>query len=186
MKNKIYYFSKKELTYKQLAINPIYLIIIGVLISFTLGFSIKKTETTGIEYENLVILLHESEKDRFSGEELYNYLTSINIKFPDIVYAQALLETGNFHSKIFKTNNNLFGMKEAKRRPTLAKGTELDHAYYDSWKESVIDYTLYQTRYLSDIKTEEQYFSYLSNNYAEDTTYVSKLKQIIKDLKNKK
>jgi hypothetical protein len=40
---------------------------------------------------------------------------------------------------------------------------------------------LYASTYLSDLKTEEDYFDYLSQNYAEDKKYVSKLKTIIKD-----
>jgi uncharacterized FlgJ-related protein len=183
---KVYYFSPKELTFKPFMLHPFIVLIFGLSISFLFGFSIKKeSKNKGIEYESLVLMLQESEKERFSGDELYNYLKSINVKFPDIVYAQAILETGNFQSKIFRTNNNLFGMKEAKKRPTLAKGTELNHAFYDNWKESVHDYVFFASTYLNSIKTKENYYQYLGANYAEDPEYVNKLKKMVEKNNNK-
>jgi uncharacterized FlgJ-related protein len=179
---KVYYFSPKELTFKPFMLHPLIVLILGILVSFLFGFTLRKEKNNNIEYETLVLMLKESEKERFSGEELYNYLKNINVKFPDIVYAQALLETGNFQSKIFRTNNNLFGMKEAKRRPTLAKGTELNHAFYDSWKESVHDYVFFASTYLNNIKTKENYYEYLGANYAEDPEYVNKLKKIVESV----
>jgi flagellum-specific peptidoglycan hydrolase FlgJ len=81
----------------------------------------------------------------------------------------------------------MFGMKEAKLRANLAKGTNRGHAYYETWQESVIDYALYYSSYLRSINTEGEYFEYLRQNYAEDPTYVQRLKQIInkQDLKSK-
>ena len=70
-------------------------------------------------------------------------------------------------------------MREAKQRITTAQGTENNHAYYYSWGESVLDYSFYQCRYLSNINTEEQYFQYLSQNYAENPNYVSVLRDMI-------
>jgi hypothetical protein len=70
-------------------------------------------------------------------------------------------------------------MREAKQRITTAQGTENNHAYYASWGESVYDYAFYQCRYLSGINTEEQYFQYLSQSYAENPNYVSILKDMI-------
>jgi uncharacterized FlgJ-related protein len=98
-----------------------------------------------------------------------------------------MLETNNYKSSIFKENHNLFGMKEAKRRVTLSKGTNRNHAYYNSWIESLLDYGFYQSHYLNDIRTEQQYYNYLSQYYAEDGEYVNKIKKIIKEknLKNK-
>lgn len=116
--------------------------------------------------------------DEFSPEKLQRYLTDLNIKFPHIVYAQACLETGNFSSEVFKNNRNLFGMKEAKKRATTNCGTDLGHAVYFTWRESVLDYALYQTAFLSQISTEEEYYNYLSQFYAEDPSYVSKVKTI--------
>ena len=70
-------------------------------------------------------------------------------------------------------------MKEARIRVNTANGTNRGHAYYDDWKESVYDYAFYQSRYLSDLKTEEEYFMYLDRSYAEADNYVTSLKSTI-------
>ena len=118
--------------------------------------------------------------NRFSEEKLINYLIEINIKFPEIVLAQAKLESSNFTSDIFLENHNFFGMKCAKKRAYLHKGSNRGHAKYDRWEDCVIDYALYQATYLSGVKTKEEYFEYLSRYYAEDPTYVTQLKSIMK------
>ena len=172
-------------------------------VPYTLGFYIKLfgTSTIGVivislgmsyifntyylEYkkkrindELRVVVLNEY--NRFDRVAMINYLKDLNIKFPHIVYAQAVLESTDFSSKIFKQNNNCFGMKVATARQTTNKGEQFDHAMFDTWKDCIIDYALYQARYLPNIKTEAQYYEFLQQSYAEDTGYVNKLKTIIK------
>lgn len=60
-----------------------------------------------------------------------------------ILVAQSLHETGNFKSKVFRENNNLFGMKEASVRPETADGTRNGHAFYSNPKESAEDMLLW-------------------------------------------
>ena len=132
------------------------------------------------EYEKeLLIISLEEERNQFSKEKLVAELKRLNVKYPHIVMAQAIVESGHFNSRIFKENNNLFGMKEASVRVNTAKGTQHGHAYYDSWTESLYDYAFYQSRYLGSIRSEQQYFAYLSNSYAEASSYVSTLKSVI-------
>jgi flagellum-specific peptidoglycan hydrolase FlgJ len=118
----------------------------------------------------------------FSPENLMAYIKMCGIRFSDIVYAQAVLETGGFKSMIFLESFNLFGMKVASSRPTTALSKSRGHALYDSWMMSVNDYALYQSAFLRDIRTSEDYLSYLSKHYAEDPAYVSKLRKIISKL----
>lgn len=113
----------------------------------------------------------------FSEEKLIEYINELKIRFPNIVYAQAILETNGFKSKIFNENHNLFGMKMPVSRPTLAVGTANGYNVYNNWRESVIDYALFQTSYARNITNEEDYYNFLKN-YAEDSLYVYKLKQI--------
>lgn len=101
-----------------------------------------------------------------------------DIEHPDIVYAQAILETGHFTSDIFIQNNNLFGMKFPKIRETKATGENMNHATFESWIESVEDYKLWQDSFASG-KTRDEYFTYLGSVYAQDKRYVTKLKKII-------
>ena len=120
---------------------------------------------------------------RVSSFEVLEYINDLNIKFPEIVYAQAILETGNFTSNICIENNNLFGMQQATIRPTTSVGSKNNHANYTSWKESVMDYALYQCYYLSDIKTEQDYLEYLDKNYSEiGDKYSVRLLKIINNL----
>lgn len=150
-----------------------------MLISCFVGILISKNTISFIHSE---LVLQENSEKAFSEEKLKKLVYSLNLKFPDIVLAQAYLETGNFKSKIFFENNNLFGMKVAMQRPTTAIETLNNHAVYDSWQDSVYDYALYQSRYLSSIKTEADYYAYLHNSYAEDKTYISKLKMLVNKL----
>lgn len=140
------------------------------------------TANTGLSPEEKLVIIKE--QDKFAPEKFKEYLLELNLKFPHIVYAQAVLETGNFQSKIFKANNNLFGMKEAKVRATTNLGTEMGHAVYAHWRESVVDYALYQCAFLSSIRTEEGYYQYLKENYAENPNYVDKLKQLATEFQN--
>ena len=134
--------------------------------------------------EKLIVV---REYNGFTEKALVEKIKSLNFKFPYIILAQSYQETGRFTSTIFRENENLFGMKQAVLRTNLAKGTNRGHAYYDTWQDSVIDYALYSATYLSDIKTEGEYFEYLRQNYAEDKSYVTRLKALIRknDLKSK-
>jgi flagellum-specific peptidoglycan hydrolase FlgJ len=96
------------------------------------------------------------------------------------VYAQAQLETNGFTSRIFKENNNLFGMKQAMQRSSTNIGEQHGHAFYESWRQSVLDYALYQCKYLSGINSKDEYLQYLKQNYAEDPNYFNKLTKLLK------
>lgn len=131
------------------------------------------------------------DNQEFTALNLKNYILEKGIKHPHIVYAQALVETGNFQSRIFKENNNLFGMKYVGdcnckitpkgKRKTTALGSRYKHAYYKSWQESVDDYLLWQQMFKkTPIETETDYFKLLHSRYAEDKSYVNVLKIVIK------
>ena len=72
-------------------------------------------------------------------------------------------------------------MRIATTRPSTNHGEQLTYALYTSWKESVEDYAMFSAAYLNKIKTEDEYFQYLADNYAQDPTYVARLKAIIKE-----
>ena len=131
------------------------------------------------EKENYLSVSLDTELTPFSVDSLKAFITALNIKHADIVFAQAVYETGHFSSNIFNQNNNLFGMKMAYRRPKTAIGIKNGHAEYNNWKESVIDYALWQNRY-ANFSDEDEYFEYIGKNYAEDSSYVQKLKLIIR------
>jgi len=130
----------------------------------------------------------EKNFEEISKENLWKAINEMNIQHPKIVFAQALLETGNFSSTVFKNYNNLFGMKMPGKRPTVAKKPKKKGGYarYDNWFESVEDYKLFQD-YVFKRRGElgeAKYLNYLDRMYCESTGYSNKLKKIIE--KNKR
>ena len=107
-------------------------------------------------------------------DSVYNYILELNIQHPEVVLRQARIESGNFKSRIFLENNNMFGMKVPNKRPNMASGNNRGYAVYNNWKESVIDYALYQV-YSGKNLSKEDYIKMLNDNYAEDTEYLNKL-----------
>jgi len=110
----------------------------------------------------------------FTPENLKKFLKTLNLKHTDVIYKQAVLESGAFTSRIYLANHNLFGMKEAENRPTTALGTRFGHAYYKDWRSSVIDYALFQASYARK-KNRTEYLSYLDANYAKVNNYTERL-----------
>lgn len=173
--------SYKKVSFKRL-LAPLFVLfgIIALIYQSQLANAEQKgfLEGQNIPFEEGVFAL-EAEEDVFSQEALVEELKRLNVRYPHIILAQAILETGHFSSRIFVENNNLFGMKEAKARSTTALGTQLGHAYYDDWKQSVMDYALFQNAYMNKIRKEKQYLKYLDKNYAEASNYDTTLLQII-------
>lgn len=102
-----------------------------------------------------------------SEENLHNELIAQGIDFPDIVLAQAILETGHFKSYSCIKKNNLFGLRNR-------DGTYMS---FDHWTLSVAAYKKYIQKYDT---LPEDYYKYLDNlGYAEDPEYTIKLKKIV-------
>lgn len=198
----LYYFDKEKLEYR-FAKKSLIIIIISALIiiatTIMLASSLmanKKVErelknnpniinVSAMEPEEVIVVVNNA--DVFSEVKLKNYILELNIKFPDIAFAQARYESGNWGTnpgaKMFETNNNLFGMKCATSRTTTNLGEQHGHAYYSHWRMSVVDYAMWQDAYARDLKTREDYISYLKRVYAEGT-YIS-IMQIVKEVRKK-
>lgn len=183
----LYRYDDKTLTYKKVKALKFFLISL-IVFTVSISYSFKKGLDSGIEtnvmhlpVEDRYHFIMETKVDTFSYENLSNMLVDLNVRYPHIVMAQAILESGHFQSNIFRSNNNLFGMKQARARCTTAKGTELNHAYYENWKESVYDYAFFQSRYLNDLRTEAQYLDYLDRNYAEAPEYDKAILRVIEN-----
>ncbi len=120
--------------------------------------------------------------DQITHEKLYEQILSSGIKFPEVVFAQAVLETGHFKSKLFREANNLFGMKWPKKRETLAIGKKKgNYAVFENWISSVNDYQLWQD-YILRNKTEitqKEYLQILDKIYSTNKNYVVSLKKIM-------
>lgn len=183
----LYTYCKESLSFKKVKPKQKHGIIIGLVflvgyVTLTAMVSNAKQEgfkeALDIPIESAVVIL-EDDSIKFTQDNLVKELKRLNVRFPHIVLAQSILETGYWESRIYQENNNLFGMKQARARATTAKGTQLGHAFYDDWRSSVIDYALYQAAYLNKLRTEKKYLNYLDRNYAEAKDYDKKLTTII-------
>ena len=198
----LYYYDKERLEYRFAKKSLIIIIISALVIATAIILLIsslvadKKVEReiynnpniidiSAMEPEEVIVVVNNA--DEFSEEKLKDYILELNIKFPDIAFAQARYESGNWGTnpgaKLFETNNNLFGMKCATSRTTTHQGEQRGHAYYSHWRMSVVDYAMWQDAYARDLKTREDYISYLKRVYAEGT-YIS-IMQIMKEVRIK-
>jgi hypothetical protein len=111
---------------------------------------------------------------QFTADNLRMVINDFGIKFPDVVYRQSVLETGNFKSKVCTENNNYFGFRVF---PMKWKGVQMPfknrgHLVFKNWVESVKQYKLYQDANFKD----KHYVAHLmSQGYAEDPNYANKL-----------
>ncbi len=64
------------------------------------------------------------------------------------ITAQAGHETGNFKSRLFKENNNMFGMKNASLRPNKQSGVKNGYGYYTNLENNIKDFALYYDYFL--------------------------------------
>ena len=96
-------------------------------------------------------------------EEVSRELHRQRIPHPNIVLAQARLESGNMKSAFYKRTNNLFGIKHNGR-----------YAKYRTWQDSIKDYK----QRISSRYDGGCYYAFLKRiKYAEDKKYINKLKQ---------
>lgn len=132
-------------------------------------FKVIKERVSYINYQDSVI----------SDSLLYSMINNLRIPHSKIVFAQAKLESANYKSELYNTNFNLFGMKYATKRPTITSYEHMGYQRYANWKESVVDYLIWQLSHNVDKLNDNRYFEYLHAVYAEDPNYVNKLKTII-------
>ncbi len=121
----------------------------------------------------------EKNDDEFTRANLEKYMEEIGIKYINFTLAQAIHESGNFTSRRFVQDNNMFGMKKAEIRKTTAIKTRNGYAVYGSWKKSVEDFFLMQEKILIKHKTKTAYVRYIAKNYAKDPQYMQKLQKYI-------
>jgi uncharacterized FlgJ-related protein len=101
----------------------------------------------------------------FTDKNLAQELKKQGVMYPDVALAQSMLETGYFKSNIFLDNNNLFGMKHPRQRPTLSKGPNRGHASFNDWQDSVKDYKMWQEYNKLSNLSKDQYIAKLNRIY---------------------
>jgi len=141
----------------------LFITLAGITLYFILKNTMFKEQVP--ELAKPTIIIDTVKIEVFSEANLVRYMEILEIEYPNIVLAQARLESGNFTSNRFKKYNALFGFQTS--NTNVLK--------YKSWKESVINYKNWQMRRLKD---GENYYDFLIRvKYSEDPNYVNKLKQ---------
>lgn len=112
----------------------------------------------------------KSELPELTIPNLYVEIIQNGIRYPKIVLAQAILETGWFTSPVCRNKHNLFGLTN----PRTGKYFEFDH-----WTESVwAYYTTVQYRYKGG-----NYLLWIRNiGYAEDPNYIRAVVRVLRML----
>lgn len=106
-------------------------------------------------------------------ENLMEVAREVGLSNKLFVLAQALLETGNFSSRVCKEYNNLFGLYDSKHR---------EYYRFARWEDSVVGYRrMIQYRYKGG-----NYLHFLRKiGYAEDPRYIPKVAQLATNLYHK-
>ena len=92
------------------------------------------------------------------------------VKHPRVVTAQAVLESGNFESKLFKEYNNPFGLYNSKKK---------DYFKFKHWTDAIVAYiSMVEYKYKGG-----DYYRFLERlPYAGDKRYIYKVKAIESNL----
>lgn len=112
----------------------------------------------------------KSELPELTIPNLYVEIIQNGIRYPKIVLAQAILETGWFTSPVCRNKHNLFGLTN----PRTGKYFEFDH-----WTESV---RAYYTKVQYKFKGGNYLLWLRKIGYAEDPNYVCSIISILKTL----
>jgi hypothetical protein len=115
---------------------------------------------------------------KFDTIRFFKMIDSICL-FPEIVKAQAILETSWFTSDLCRNRNNYFGMMRFNTRK---------YQYYINWKQSVQAYSNWQKRRLKEakwVKTGNDYLLILDKKYCWEVKYSYRVKKLMKSKKFK-
>ena len=136
-------------------------------------------DTLRAQYESAVWKLES--KTKLSYESIDFWMTYYGITNKSIVLAQIKLETNNLQSDLCKYQNNLFGLKMPHQRETTAIAERNGDATYSSFISCLEDYSVFQQTYYNP---GDDYYEFLKKvGYAEDSAYISKLRNIVKSNK---
>lgn len=159
---------------KKVLLSPIFILLFIAFASALIGAHIHRVleryevEPEEQKEEEIVSVKWRQDHFKLSDENLYNELVAQGVDFPEIVTAQAILETGHFKSYACLQQNNLFGLRDNKGK----------YMSFPHWTDAVAAYKKYIQRYNHPVP--EDYYVYLQElGYAEDPQYIAKLKQIV-------
>lgn len=114
---------------------------------------------------------------------LWKNINQSGIKFPEIAFAQALLESGDLTSTLCRLHNNIFGMKVPVKRESLAIGiSKGGYAKYNHWTTSVQDYFLFQNYVFRNRDySKKEYLVYLGKFYSHTPDYIKRVERVLRE-----
>jgi hypothetical protein len=182
----LFKFNNSSLLYTKIN-KPLYLlkyigITLGICLAVGIFSSMQYVQNEKVRLVKSELIVNLITNESFSRQKFFNEIERSRFKYPDIIKAQALIESQHFSSPVWKENNNALGMRLPNQRFTLAVGDNLEHAVYLNWKDCIKDRLIYEAVYLNDL-TKDQYFSYLDRVYARakgKTQYSDLIKTIIR------
>lgn len=174
----LYKYNKNNLTFEKIKLGSyikvaLFVLFIGSSLGFTSAVKLNQT------LEKVAIIIRPNSEE-LTEENLRKEIKKLNLPFEDIIVRQAYVESGMGKSLIYKENNNFLGMKLATIRPTIATGENRKHATFNSWKECLIDYSLWYAAYGRQAKTEDEYYQLLDAIYSESGNYYSEALKKVK------
>jgi hypothetical protein len=104
---------------------------------FLLGVNFPKKEIVKRSKPKTKIIVNNVTYGEFHKDSLIRLLKNLNVKFPHIVMAQSILETGHWTSKIYNENNNLFIKDEGKYYGYLGRNYAQSPLYVVKLKQIV-------------------------------------------------
>lgn len=140
-----------------------------IMASIFIGCSNTKIEYIEVPVNDTIIIRDTVYIGHPTKETVYQELINHEIPEAKIVLAQAIVETGNFTSKLTKTHHNIFGIRYGKK-----------YKKYNNYIECIKDYKrLFSDKYKGNI----DYYKYLERiGYAENPSYTNILKGVVKTL----
>jgi len=135
------------------------LIVLIIILMFSLRLYQFRDKPKYIDKPKIVTL----DTFKLTQEYVYTKLIEHDVKHPKIVLKQIILETGHFTSRVCLVDTNLFGLYNGKR-----------YLHFSTYEEGIECYKKIQKKYKGG-----DYYEFLRKlPYAQDTSYVNKLKQI--------
>lgn len=155
------------------------LVLSAVVSIWTLLFIQKERGKDMVIYRK-TIYVHKYVPPSFSEKKLRRLIVRFGINCPDIVIAQAKLESNHFKSRLFLQQNNIFGMTYPHKRPTVAIRKDRGFSVYRTWEDALLDYKIFQEYYLKGITSNEKYLNRLSElGYCTSKTYTKTINRLI-------
>ena len=109
-------------------------------------------------------------------EEFTLFCEENSILYPDVVWAQARIESGNFTSPLYQSKCNCLGLYNSRKK---------EYYTYESWTDCLIGYRdKVQYRYNGSAVNVEEYLSWLTKiGYAATgETYLTEIRKILRRL----